>query len=100
MSFVYLIKSENDSLYKIGFATHVATRLKALQTGHPYPLSVIAAFASPHARTIERALHRTYSYARETGEWFALGLDIEIQFSAECERIERGIQYLQSHPID
>jgi hypothetical protein len=73
VSFVYLIAPQDWSLnrIKIGYTSqNPYNRLSALQTGCPFPLSVVAFFkANP---SFERVLHSAFAPLRETGEWFRL----------------------------
>jgi len=59
---------------KIGIAKNPAWRVKALQTGNPFSLSLWYHFAVPkqEAARIERSLHRKFRYSRESGEWFVI----------------------------
>lgn len=68
-------------IYFIGTQTHVKigyvgdpkrleARLKALQTGNPQPLTLLATM--PGNRSDELALHRRWNHLRTSGEWFKL----------------------------
>ena len=61
--------------YKIGYTAGSATdRLKAIQTGHPYPLDL--QLTMPGDMKTERSLHRRFSHLHERGEWFRDGPDL------------------------
>ncbi len=57
------------SLVKIGFTNgNPVSRLKALQTGSPSELMLIATITG--GVDLERALHATFAVVHERGEWF------------------------------
>jgi len=66
---------------KIGFAMNVKTRLKALSTGSPVKLKVLATRRGP-AR-VERFYHKRFAAHRLHGEWFSRHPDI----LAEIDRL-------------
>ena len=73
---------EADSKYKIGVAKSISNRLKLLQTGNPYKISVYKEYkisTEPLARGIEKELHSMFSSKRMEGEWFNLAKeDLEL----------------------
>jgi hypothetical protein len=85
MENLYLIKC--NEFFKIGIANDLQSRLASLQTGNPYPLVVEACFEFPNAGVIEKALHQVFSGVRTLGEWFSLGNDDVIKFSALCRML-------------
>lgn len=68
-SHVYCIQSTDGGPVKIGKARSVEKRLAALQTAHPYKLTVIATIQNG-GREMERKLHRRFADRRLNGEWF------------------------------
>lgn len=65
----YFIQSVYGGPIKIGSsANSLLSRLKALQTGHPEPLRVLARMPGAFH---EGQLHRRFADWRLTGEWFA-----------------------------
>ena len=68
---IYVIASEAGPV-KIGIATDVPTRLSALKTGSPWPLSLAAAVEveGSSAERLERSSHEALADRRMTGEWF------------------------------
>jgi hypothetical protein len=79
--FVYLIGMD-DRFYKIGVSGRPRVRMKQMQTGMPYELSLVHAFPAANVRDAERALHTRYDHRRVRGEWFALS-------PAEVEEFKR-----------
>lgn len=65
-SVVYAIGSE--SFIKIGVSSDAQSRLKALQTGNPTPLELLA--TAEGSIKHERELHRLMDVDRAEGEWF------------------------------
>lgn len=67
---VYVIKSSNSKLVKIGHAVKPEQRARELQTGSPGKLTV--AWSLPGHERLERELHRRFADYRKNGEWFDL----------------------------
>lgn len=59
---------------KIGYTVDVSARVRELQVGNPFPLSVIAAVKG--GAQLERELHRRFAEHRMCGEWFKLAPEI------------------------
>ena len=69
---------EADSKYKIGVAKSISNRLRLLQTGNPYKLSVYKEYrisTESAARELEKELHSMFNSKRMEGEWFNLMKD-------------------------
>ena len=98
--FVYLIKSEDDSVYKIGVASDPKKRLKSLQTGNQSKIILINVFYSEFPYKIEKALHSYYSHLKETGEWFRLSLEHEIDFLTKCNKFEYNMTIINKNILD
>lgn len=71
--YVYIIKQEDQHLYKIGYTQNsdISQRRSQLQTGNPVNLEVVGSFQCVGSVT-EKALHSLFSEYRKTGEWFGL----------------------------
>lgn len=72
-SCVYLLKAEE--CYKIGVTldTSITSRIKQLQTGNPYPITLVCkSVISTDAYKVEKELHLKYKDFRLEGEWFVL----------------------------
>jgi len=73
-SCVYIIQQKGgEGCIKIGVSDDVEARLKHLQTGSPYALSVIAKIIAKdkcHAICIEKSYHEKLKSYRLNGEWF------------------------------
>ena len=68
---IYLVKAEGTNLYKIGYTGGKAkSRVKAMQTGCPYRLSIIKEVEGSQCR--EKLLHEAFLGKRKQGEWFEL----------------------------
>lgn len=69
--FLYAIGAEGASLVKIGCTKILENRLKALQTGYPFPLQIHAAVhVESNVQRIERYVHAFLAKERRQGEWF------------------------------
>lgn len=69
MGYVYFIGGDDTALIKIGYASNVARRLRALQTGSPVRLKVLSRF--PGSQRVEKSIHRRFRDYRTHGEWFS-----------------------------
>lgn len=71
--FVYFIFNEDSNAVKIGRATDLAKRMKALQTSSPTKLKLLKSVQverGEDAQELERSLHKQFYEIRLTGEWF------------------------------
>jgi hypothetical protein len=93
--FVYFVESEVTNLIKIGVARDMTARLRALQTGSPDKLKVVALIRDPDPKRLEHELHVRFRRSRSHGEWFAASADLvdyivaNAKSPAEDERDER-----------
>ena len=94
---IYLIRSQEESYYKIGISNNPIKRLKELQTGNPTQLKIISAYPSEYANLIEKTLHRRYSHLKKEGEWFYMSNENEVSFINECAKIEEDIIFLKNN---
>lgn len=74
-SYVYFIKAEGLNRVKIGISKNPEERLKQLQIGSPFKLSLIA--TTPGNIELERSLHNKFSHIICDGEWFHLTMELE-----------------------
>jgi len=70
-SCVYAIGSLDYGYVKIGFSTNVFARIKQIQTGCPFPVSIIKRWPGL-GRKEEKLLHKSYSKYKSNGEWFKI----------------------------
>ena len=86
--YVYLIRSGESPVYKIGRSCQPKKRLKQLQTGHPVKLFLVHIIRCEEfpARKVEKFLHSRFMYhrSRQNGEWFNLTEDI-VRWLAEFQ---------------
>jgi predicted GIY-YIG superfamily endonuclease len=97
VKYVYLIQSLENSYYKIGVSKHPQKRKSGLQTGNPSPTKLIDTYQTEYANKIERALQRRYSHLRKEGEWFDMGISIEVSFRKECKQLEETLSFLKKN---
>lgn len=64
---------------KIGFSVDVASRLKAIRSHSPIPVSILAVRDGGEAR--ETAYHRQFAEHRLHGEWFERTPDLEAEIA-------------------
>lgn len=67
--FVYVIAGGRRHV-KIGISNNPKNRLKSVQTGCPYTLSLKGTWRTERAREIERRAHSVLAKYRWAGEWF------------------------------
>jgi hypothetical protein len=96
MKYIYLIQSLENSYYKIGVSKHPQKRIQELQTGNSSPLKLVEVYQSEYAHEIERTLQRRYSHLHKEGEWFDMGISIEVSFKEECQDIEENLVFLKN----
>lgn len=65
---VYFVQSVVGGRVKIGIAEDPEVRLRAMQTGSPFELRILA--TSEGGRSVESALHKKFAASRSHGEWF------------------------------
>lgn len=97
MKFVYLIKKEIDSTYKIGVSKFPNERLKQLETASDSKLILINTYKTENYNKIEKTLHNLYSHNRKNNEWFSLTLEDEQIFSKKCKKIDKTIKILKKN---
>jgi hypothetical protein len=67
---VYVIASGCGETVKIGRTTNIESRLRSLQTGHAYELTIRKFFVCRESRRLEAVLHAFLGDHRMMGEWF------------------------------
>ena len=68
MGFVYIANC--GPYYKIGYSENPVERMKAFQTGNPYPLNLVGCIAGEPED--EKHFHHLYSEKKVQSEWFDL----------------------------
>lgn len=89
-SHVYLLQSGDSNEIKIGFSSQIGRRLRALQTGQPKRLKVLAMVNGD--RTVESLLHRIFADFRipDAGtEWFELPWETIYSIQRPVKRLDR-----------
>lgn len=81
---VYFVTFDREFV-KIGFATDITARMRALQTAMPQPLHLMLAL--PGTLKDERDLHRRFAADRVQGEWFRLSPEIEAFIESEKSNV-------------
>jgi len=65
---IYFAQSGTDGPVKIGCADDIRKRMRALQTGNPDGITLLAVI--PGGLPEERKLHLQFAHLRQRGEWF------------------------------
>jgi len=99
MGCVYFIQVKGKSLFKIGCTSgNPKERLKSLQIGCPYDLSLYGVIPSESPHALERNIHSSLREFKKRGEWFSVrksvidGLLNRGALSGTCK--PRGLRYL------
>src|SRR5574344_1517161 len=88
---VYLLESDNKT--KIGIAKSISSRIKMMQTGNPYPISLVYQHRFPSekmAREVECTLHSHWKGFQLQGEWFNLTKEQKEETKELIERFVNG----------
>lgn len=72
-SFVYLL--ECQGWFKIGFADDPLRRVRDLQTGNPFKITLLHSVPCLNYEKVETYLHVLYREHRGLGEWFKLSAE-------------------------
>lgn len=97
--YVYLLKIEDESAYKIGISKSPQIRLDDLQTGSYSEIRVLQTFKTVFYSQIEQALHAQLAHKHLRGEWFDLDVIDVVNFTENCKKIESDLQYLAEQKI-
>lgn len=103
---VYLIRLGQTELYKIGVSKNSKKRVKQLQTGCPFTLTLAHVHQTVRPYKIETILHhgiksKKYSptflddFNMLEGEWFTLTPADVLEFQERCARIEKTLNDLK-----
>lgn len=98
MQYVYLINCGEYS--KIGIANDVESRLAQLQTGNPYPLTVLFCFGFSNAEVVEKAIHQKFFVKRKSGEWFLLTQADVDDFKTICYMLGGSTEIVDANVTD
>lgn len=69
---VYLLKSTEENIYKIGVTTNLDKRLGQISPKLPFEINVEHTIKSERIYELESELHEKFSDKRLNGEWFRL----------------------------
>src|SRR5262249_44777621 len=73
MAYVYVLRSGNEDIFKIGRTRQdVDSRRSGLATGNPHPLTVFDVIETEYAALCETLLHKRLRSKRVAGEFFAV----------------------------
>jgi hypothetical protein len=74
--YIYIIKANPDSTYKIGRTTNVQARISTIQTGNHNDIKIVETFEFSKCSMLENIIHRKYKPYKLRGEWFNFTDDI------------------------
>ena len=87
-NFLYIIGNIDQNMYKVGISNNPLSRIKGIQTGCPFPLSIIKKYKlNGHSSFVEKKIHsfleKDTSVKSLVGEWF----------SCDVDKIDKLVQY-------
>lgn len=97
--FVYLIRSTDNSVYKIGSTKNINKRIKELQTGNAEKIYLVDKYESTNAFKIEKGLHNFFQHKKKLNEWFDFSIEDEIKFKELCILIDNNLKYIENNKI-
>ena len=79
-NFLYIIGNNDQNMYKVGISNNPLSRIKGIQTGCPFPLSIIKKYKlNGHSSFVEKKIHsfleKDTSVKSLVGEWFSCDVD-------------------------
>ena len=79
-NFVYIIGNNDHNMFKVGISNDPNKRIKGIQTGCPFPLSILKKYnLNSHSSLVEKKIHTLLEKDKEVkslmGEWFSCKLD-------------------------
>lgn len=69
---VYVLECRGS--YKIGRTENLPKRMKSLQVGNPFPMTLAHVIFTEEYIKVEQALHSIFEHSRTSNEWFSLSL--------------------------
>lgn len=100
MSYIYLIRNDNEDTYKIGVTKNdPKKRLKQLQTGSSSPLTLINFFQTQYPYRLETMLHNYFKLNNYNGEWYILNNNQVNDFLNICDKFQQHIIILLDNPF-
>jgi predicted GIY-YIG superfamily endonuclease len=91
--FVYLIESEGTNFFKIGYSKKLLTRLKNIQVGNPFQVTLVHRIFTLNAIELERALHDYYVNHLVKGEWYEMTSSMVKDFPSIAADLDMRIEY-------
>jgi hypothetical protein len=93
---LYIIKTKQYPIYKIGISENIAARLHAIRMSSPIPLTIEDVFHKlRNPFMVEKKLHEYFKFNRSHGEWFKLDKGqvklikkLVIEFDGDEEKIK------------
>jgi len=84
---IYIIKTEEQELFKIGIAENVTKRIIQISTNSPFKLEIIFEMNIENAHYIEQLLHQKYKKYNTNNEWFRLSASQVVELKKDIVRL-------------
>ena len=97
MKKVYLMKDNNNNLYKIGVSNNPQKRLKTFQTGNAGDVELIYEIECDSPHIVEGTLHKYFRTYKVKNEWFDLDNEVVNNFKNLCLKVNSNIKYLSQY---
>jgi len=108
-NFLYIIGNNDQNMYKVGISNNPLSRIKGIQTGCPFPLSIIKKYQlNGYSSFVEKKIHsfleKDTSVKSLVGEWFSCELDkidkLVLEETKEIRKIEAKKQQKEREEIE
>lgn len=95
MEYVYLI--EANKLYKIGRTKNIEKRMKQLQTGNPYDITLVKLYETENSAKLEAYIHQILRDQNIRNEWFRLGNPNSVD--GIVSKYDRSVKFIEHSAI-
>jgi predicted GIY-YIG superfamily endonuclease len=95
--YVYLIRQEDTTLFKIGVSKHPEKRLLEVQTGNGNKLILVEYFETKFNTKLESCIHAHFKLKRVNLEWFDIPLEDVKNFKNICQLYEDNLKFLKQN---
>ena len=108
-NFLYIIGNSDKNMFKVGISNDPTKRIKGIQTGCPFPLSIIKKYnLNSHSSVVEKKIHTFLEKDKGVkslmGEWFSCELDkidkLVLEETKEIRKIEAKKQQKEREEIE
>lgn len=108
-NFLYIIGNNDHNMFKVGISNDPNKRIKGIQTGCPFPLSILKKYnLNSYSSIVEKKIHTFLDKDKEVkslmGEWFSCKLDkidkLVLDETKEIRKIEANKKQKEREEIE